>query len=76
MIGRAARDTRRNNMLIPLRVVPTKWGLCMRKVGDLCTQSGEFEAHTPRGTKRIPLGVVHSYPRGSAEQSSNPPIHQ
>ena len=36
-------------MIVPLGVAATKWGICVHKVGYLCTQSGVFVGATLRG---------------------------
>ena len=42
-------NTLRSRMLVPLGVAATKWGICVHKVGYLCTQSGVFVVATLRG---------------------------
>ena len=44
-------------MLVPLGAEDTKWGICVHKVGDLCTQSGGFVGATLRSSALTPVCV-------------------
>ena len=44
-------------MLVPLGAEDTKWGICVHKVVDLCTQSGGFVGVTLRSSALTPVCV-------------------
>ena len=44
-------------MLVPLGAEDTKWGICVHKVVDLCTQSGGFVGATLRSSALTPVCV-------------------